>query len=190
MAKGARPNEPRFPVDPATDAARPVPADQRAGHHPRVEQDKPVGPPPTPHAWPDGTRTYPFDFERRLTPASFLVGVTPWTSALTVTDDDLDIRFGAWHLRTSLANVAGTELTGPYTWYKVAGPAHISFQDRGVTFATSTRAGVCIRFHDPVPALDPLGKILHPAATCTVTDAEKAASLIDNRASIAAQADR
>lgn len=140
MAKGPRSNEPRFPVDPAADVAGPAPADQRPGHHPQREQDKPVGPPPTPHAWPDGTRTYPFDFERRLTPAAFLVGVTPW--------------------------------------------------NRGVTFATSTRAGVCIRFHDPVPALDPLGKILHPAATCTVTDAEEAASLIDNRASIAAQADR
>lgn len=190
MAKGARSNEPNFPVDPAIDGAGPVPVDQQPGHHPKVEQDKPVGPPPTPHAWPEGERTYSFDFEPRLMAASFLVGVTPWTTGLTVTDDDLDIRFGAWHLRTPLTNVAGTEVTGPFTWYKVIGPARLSIEDRGVTFATSTRSGVCISFHDPVAALDPLGKILHPGATCTVTDAEEAASLIENRSAIAAKAGR
>lgn len=190
MAKGARSNDPKFPVDPAIDGAGPVPTDQQPGHHPKVEQDKPVGPPPTPHAWPEGERSYPFDFERRLVPASLLVGVTPWTSKLTVTDEDLDIRFGAWHLQTPMSNVAGTEVTGPFTWYKVAGPAHLSFQDHGVTFATSTRTGVCIRFRDPVPALDPLGKLRHPAATVTVADVDEVASLIENRAAVAAEARR
>jgi hypothetical protein len=73
-------------------------------------------------------------------------------------------------LRTPIANVAGTEVTGPYRWWKVAGPAHLSLADGGVTFATTTRAGLCIRFHEPVPAAVPKELLRHSSATVTVAD--------------------
>ena len=43
-----------------------------------------------------------------------------------------------------------------------------SFKDRGVTFGTSTRQGVCVQFAEPVPALVPGNLLKHPACTVTV----------------------
>ena len=56
------------------------------------------------------------------------------------------------------------------SFVKTAGPAHLSFSDRGVTFATNGDRAVCVRFHQPVRALDPTGLIQHPGATFTVAD--------------------
>ena len=53
---------------------------------------------------------------------------------------------------------------------KVLGPPHLSFTDRGVTFATNRDLGLCIRFHEPVPAIAPFGLLRHPGATVTVAD--------------------
>lgn len=167
--------------------AGPIPEGNRPGRKPRKQQDKPVGPPPTPRIFDEGERRYRFAFERSVLPASILAGVTPWTSGVTVTDEALEVRFGLWRLNTALANVESVEVTGPYQWLKVAGPPHLSLADRGVTFATSTKQGVCIRFKESVRVLDPTGHLRHPAATVTVEDAEELASLIENRAQLAAE---
>jgi len=106
----------------------------------------------------------------RALAAPFLV--TPRSSWVEVDDEHLLIRFGRWSLRTPLANVVGTEVTSGYSPLKTAGPAHLSFADRGVTFATNPDRGVCIRFRDPVPAIEPTGRIRHPAATVTVEDVD------------------
>ena len=116
------------------------------------------------------TRTFEFAFESRLKPLSLVAGVTPGNARVELDDEHLTVRFGRWTLRTPLANVAGTERTGPYTWWKVAGPAHLSLADGGITFATTTAAGVCVAFHEPVPALVPGSMVRHPAATITVAD--------------------
>jgi hypothetical protein len=89
-----------------------------------------------------------------------------------LTDEQLTITFGRWTLSTTPSNVVDATFTGPYTWWKVAGPAHLSVADRGVTFATTTARGVCLTFAEPVAAIDPLGVIRHPAATVTVADPE------------------
>ena len=109
-----------------------------------------------------------FDPTYRLLAAPF--GVLPSRSGVEVTDEQLDARFGPWRVRTPLANVAGTERTGPYTLPKTAGPAHLSMADRGITFATNGDAGLCIRFHDPVTGIDPFRLIRHPGLTVTVDD--------------------
>lgn len=92
---------------------------------------------------------------------------------MRVSDDELGIRFGPWALRTRLANVCHTEVTDGYSLPKTAGPAHLSFKDRGVTFATNRGPGLCICFHEPVKALDPLARLKHPAATVTVADIDR-----------------
>lgn len=102
-------------------------------------------------------------------PALFF-GVTPRTSGVLLTGQELEIRFGPWRLRTLRSNVSGTELTGGFKYVKTAGPAHLSLADHGVTFATNGDAAVCLHFHSPVRSLDPTGHLLHPAATVTVTD--------------------
>jgi hypothetical protein len=76
-------------------------------------------------------------------------------------------------VRTPLSNVVGAEITGPYSFAKVAGPAHLSFKDRGLTFATTTKRGVCIRFREPVKGISPFGLVRHPALTVTVRPAEE-----------------
>jgi len=95
-----------------------------------------------------------FDFafdEGRMRALAALFGVRPATAWAEVTPEELRVRFGPWRLRSERSNVAGVEITGPYrSWWKVAGPAHLSFVDRGVTFGTNLRRGACVRFHRPV----------------------------------------
>ncbi|WP_245675420.1 hypothetical protein [Micromonospora halophytica] len=100
-----------------------------------------------------------------------LLGVRPETSWVVVDDEALEIRFGPWRLRTPRANVAGAELGGPYRWWRAVGP-HLSLADGGVSFGSSTAAGVCVRFAEGVPALVPGPWLRHSAATVTVGDPE------------------
>jgi hypothetical protein len=105
-------------------------------------------------------------------------GVMPMTASVDVDDTEVHVRFGPWRVRTPLDNVAGVEITGPYAFVKTAGPAHLSFTDRGLTFATNNRRGLCIRFHDPVRGLDPTGRLRHPGLTVTVADLEGLAKAV------------
>lgn len=221
----------------------PVPEDNLPGHHPAVEQDKPVGPPPRPkraaskaaerkgaavhgteHQADDGPAadrptpdqptadrptadrpspdrpapersapegspirhtfapaTFAFAFEPRLAPFALAFGVSPRTTGVELTADRLRVRFGLWRLTTALDNIVGVDVTGPYRLAAVAGPPRLSFVDRGVTFATTTAGGVCIRFDRPVPAVLPLPLVRHTALTVTVTDPEALADAIRSR---------
>lgn len=97
-------------------------------------------------------------------------GVRPSNSVVVVTEHQLDVRFGPWRVRSPLENVAGVARTGPYRLAKTAGPAHLSFADRGLTFATNGDAGLCIRFEEPVHGIDPFRILRHPGLTVTVAD--------------------
>jgi hypothetical protein len=111
-----------------------------------------------------------FEFEPLLLPFAAAVGVVPALARVELDQRRLLVRFGAWRLSTPVENIAGSTETGPYRFVKVAGPPHLSFADRGVTFATNRRRGLCIQFHEPVPAIEPTGRLRHPAATVTVAD--------------------
>jgi hypothetical protein len=123
---------------------------------------------------------FEFAFSRPLSWPLALLGVTPWTAHVEVTDDEFAVRFGPWSLETPLSNVEGAEVTGPYLPFKVIGP-HISLADRGVTFGTTWRRGVCVRFRRPVPAALPGGLLPHPAVTVTVADADRLAAVLRQR---------
>lgn len=114
--------------------------------------------------------TFDFSFETAYKVAGLPFGVTPSTTRVDVAEGELRVAFGPWRLVTPVTNIASTQITGPYSFTKTAGPAHLSFSDRGVTFATTGRNGVCVRFHQPVRAIDPFGAIRHPGATITVAD--------------------
>lgn len=113
------------------------------------------------------TFRFAFDQLARIVLAPF--GVTPATAWVRLDDDTFSVRFGPWRLATPRTNVACPHVTGPYLWIKAIGP-RLSLADRGVTFGTNARAGVCVRFHEPVPGLAPGAWLRHPAATVTVTD--------------------
>ncbi len=123
---------------------------------------------------------FDFDFARPLSWPLALIGVTPWTAHVDVTDDEFSVRFGPWSLVTPLSNVEGASVTGPYLPFKVLGP-HVSLADRGVTFGTTWRRGVCVRFRSPVPAALPKGLLHHPAVTVTVADADALVALLERR---------
>lgn len=106
-------------------------------------------------------------------------GVLPRTTGVEVDDDTFTVRFGPWLLRTPLDNVVGCERSGPYELPKTAGPAHLSLADHGMTCATNAEAGLCVRFAEPVAALDPLGRIRSPAITVTVERIDELAGLLN-----------
>ncbi len=127
---------------------------------------------------------FPFRFEPRFRPLLAALGVRSANSDVRLTADDrLIVRFGRWRLDTPLANVVGTSRTGPYRWFKAIG-ARGSFVDRGVTFGSSTDAGVCIRLGEPVPALLPGSFLTHPGVTVTVEEPDALEAAVRSRAGI------
>jgi hypothetical protein len=113
---------------------------------------------------------YDFAFAAGYRLPALLFGVLPRTTGVTLGPQGLRVRFGPWRLRTTIANIAAAETTGDFRWWKTAGPAHLSFADLGVTFATNGEAAACVTFHTPVAGIDPTRTITHPGATITVAD--------------------
>ena len=116
--------------------------------------------------------TFPFRFDARYRLLAAPFGISPARAEVRLGDGRLVARFGPWTVETPLTNLAGAEVTGPYGLLKTAGPAHLSFADRGLTFASNGDRGVCIRFRQPVPGISPTRAPLHPALTVTVADVD------------------
>lgn len=114
--------------------------------------------------------SFPFRFAPEYRVVGSLFGVRPSTARVEIRNSVFTARFGPWTLSTATDNLAGCMLSSGYSRLKTIGPAHLSFTDRGLTFATNPDAGLCVRFHEPVPGIDPLHKIQHPALTVTVAD--------------------
>ena len=121
---------------------------------------------------------FEFSFDALHRAFALPLGITPRTAKVEVDGDRLLARFGLWRLSTTLANVEGTEVSGPYSPLKTIGPAHLSVADRGLTFATNSRCGLCIRFREPVPGIEPTGRLRHPGLTVTVADVDGLATAL------------
>jgi hypothetical protein len=131
---------------------------------------------------PDPRRSFEFAFAPSYGRLAKVFRVTPETAWVEVGDEHLEARFGPWRVRTPLANITGVEVTGPYAFWKTAGPARLAITDRGLTFATNGDRGVLISFDRPVRGLDPLGLLRHPELTVTVADVDGLAELLRARA--------
>jgi hypothetical protein len=107
--------------------------------------------------------------------------VTPSSAWLDVDEANLDAHFGPWRVVTPLANIRDVAETGPYAFFKTAGPARLAITDRGLTFATNGDRGVLISFRLPVRGLDPLGVVRHRELTVTVTEVSRLATLLRAR---------
>jgi hypothetical protein len=127
-------------------------------------------------------KRFTFRFAPAYRRASLPFGVTAERCWVDVGPDNLHARFGPWQLRTSLANISAVQITGPYAFLKTAGPAHLGFTDRGLTFASNGERGVLISFHQPVRGIEPTGLLRHPELTVTVADTEGLTSLLRARA--------
>ncbi len=114
---------------------------------------------------------FDFDFDARFRLPLALAGITPSTAAAYLREGRFEVRFGAWSLSTPVANIVLAELTGPFRWVRAVG-VRLSLTDRGVTFGTTARRGVCLAFAVPVPAIEPVGVVRHPGVTVTVREPE------------------
>jgi hypothetical protein len=113
---------------------------------------------------------FAFEFAPMYRLGGLPFGITAHTSGITVTAEELRVRFGPWRVRTPLANISLIRITGPYAYLKTAGPARLGLTDRGLTFATNSERGVCLAFHTPIVGIEPTGLLRHPNLTVTPAD--------------------
>ena len=116
--------------------------------------------------------TFDFEFDPKYRAMALLFGVTPDRTGVEITDRRFIARYGFWSLETELANISGFEVSGPYRTWTTIGPARLSLADRGLTFASNGRRGVCIKFKEPVRGIEPTGTLRHPGLTVTVSDVD------------------
>lgn len=126
--------------------------------------------------WQSGPVTTPRDLHQgfaidpRYRGVLRLFGVATGQDAYVGLDDSVfTVRFGYWAMRTPVANLADAGLAGPFSALKALG-VRLSLADRGITFGTNAVQGVCLRFHRPVPGIEPFGLLRHPGVTVTVED--------------------
>jgi hypothetical protein len=125
--------------------------------------------------------SYAFAFEPPLDRWARLCAVVPTRCYVRTDEHGFEAVFGLWRVATVWSNVVDVERTGPYTAWKVAGPAHVSFGDRGITMAATTRGGACLRFREPVRGIDPFGLIRHPGITLGVDDLDRFVDDVESR---------
>jgi hypothetical protein len=111
-----------------------------------------------------------FAFDRRFALVDRLIGVTEGTTGVDIDAVEFRARFGPWCVATPTTNLHSAVVTGPYNLLRVIGLPHVSLADGGLTFATNAKAGVCIRFRQPVTGLLPFGLATHHALTVTVSE--------------------
>jgi hypothetical protein len=121
---------------------------------------------------------FAFEFDPRFRFLLRPFGIRPERSGVTVDDETFTARFGRWTLSTPLGNVAGTRITEHYKAIKAIG-IRGSMVDRGITFGSNARRGVCVCFHEPVGGVFP--RVRHPAITVTVADPEGLVAVLQER---------
>jgi hypothetical protein len=124
--------------------------------------------------------TFPLRLDRPWRRLLGAIGVRPGAAQVVLTADGrLAASFGRLSVETAVANVCGYRLTGPYHWWKAIGPRG-SHADRGFTFGTSARGGVCICFREWVPSRYVRGGRME-ALTVTVEDVDGLARALERR---------
>jgi hypothetical protein len=111
------------------------------------------------------TRRFPF---ARPGPIGALPGLDRW-ARVEVDEREMRVRFGLLRLDVPREEIAGVDVTGPYSPLKALG-VRLSLADGGLTLGTSAAAGVCVRFTRPRRGVDPFGLLRHPGLTVTVAD--------------------
>lgn len=79
--------------------------------------------------------------------------MTPTRARVNVDGERLDAHFGRWRVTTPLSNITAVKITGPYKFFKVAGPPHLGVTELGITFATNSSRGVLLTFRPRGPSM-------------------------------------
>ena len=112
---------------------------------------------------------FPYRLDKRWSALFFLLGVTEKDGVTITGKGALIATFGRFNVKTTLANVDHTSITGPHRWYTAVG-LRLSLKDDGVTFGTNHRKGVSIAFVRKIPKV--IGFRKHSMLWVSVADPE------------------
>ena len=100
----------------------------------------------------------------------------PQDAWVELRDDDLEARFGLFGASTSVSNISGWRIEGPWAWITAIGVRR-SVRHADITFGGSPHGGVRLDFVDRVP----VGPFRAPALYVTVDDLDGLAAALRER---------
>jgi hypothetical protein len=120
-------------------------------------------------------RRFPIRVGPRSRPLLRLFGVGPDNACVDL-NEELDARFGRFHIKTPVGNLASWRIEGPWLWITAIG-VRTSLRHRDVTFGGNHRGGVRVDFKERVR----FGRLRIPALYVTVEDLEGFAAALAGR---------
>ena len=130
--------------------------------------------------WPPSDSSSRSRRSYRLPGAAF--GVRPSTAWVEVDDSMFKARYGPWRVTTPLANITGTEVTGPYAYPKTAGPGPPrDHRPRALVHAERRPRPADPLRRRPSAASTRSGLMRHPELTVGVAEPERLAEAIASR---------
>lgn len=120
------------------------------------------------------TQRFPYRLDKRWA-ALFAALRVDEQDGVEVGNEEMIATFGRVKMRTPLANIDHTLVTGPHRWYTAVG-LRLSFSDDGLTFGTNHHRGLCIEFIEKIPKV--IGFKDHSALWVSVADPEALAAAI------------
>jgi len=121
------------------------------------------------------TKHFPYRFDKRWKALFFALGVKDGDGVDITDKGELIATYGRFKVKTKLANIDHTLVTGPHRWYTAVG-LRLSFSDDGVTFGTNHRKGLTIAFVKRIPKV--IGFRNHSTLWVSVADPEGLAKAI------------
>jgi hypothetical protein len=118
---------------------------------------------------------FPIRVGRRSWPVLIFFGVRPDNAWIDL-DGELSVRFGWYHIRTSISNLASWQIEGPFRWITAIGVRR-SIRHGDVTYGGSPHGGVRIDFRRPVRS----GPFRVPAIYVPADDLEALAAALTDR---------
>lgn len=123
------------------------------------------------------TRRFPIRLGVRSRPLLRLFGVRGDADAwVELGDDALEARFGWAHAATTVANITGWRIEGPWLWITAIG-VRLSVRHGDITFGGSHHGGVRLDFREPVR----VGPFRVAALYVSVDDLESFAAALTER---------
>ena len=121
---------------------------------------------------------FPYRLDKRWTVLFFALGVDDKDGVTITGKGELTATFGRFKVKTTVANVDHTLVTGPHRWYTAVG-LRLSFADDGLTFGTNHRKGLSIAFVAKIPKV--VGFKKHSTLWVSVADPDGLAAAIEEK---------
>ena len=119
---------------------------------------------------------FSYRFDKRWTVLFLALGVNDKDGVTITGKGELIATYGRFKVKTTVANVDHTLVTGPHRWYTAVG-LRLSFSDDGLTFGTNHRKGLSIAFVEKIPKV--IGFKKHSTLWVSVADPEGLAAAIE-----------